>query len=185
MPAFYLTLVAVLLAGTGARDQITLAGLALRQSKRPAVLIVAIVTAASTAAVAAYLAHFMLAQLPPPARMIFAAIAVGIAGLESLTLAPRRDPREPTNSLGALTLVLFARQLTDSARFVVFGIGVGLAAPWTSGAGGAMGGAILAAFAWTRPDLLGTPVARWVRRGVGMLLLTVAFTMFLVELGIL
>jgi hypothetical protein len=185
MPAFYLTLIAVLLAGLGARDQATVAGLAARQGRRPAVLIVAIAAAVLTALIAAYAARFMLTQLPPPARTIFAAIALGLAGLESMVLAPRQTPREPTNSLGALALVLVARQVTDAARFVVFGLGVGLAAPWYAGAAGALGGAVLVAFAWARPDLLATPAARWTRRAAGVLLLLAATVMFLSEFGIL
>lgn len=185
MPAFYLTLIAVLLAGLGARDQGTVAALALRQGQRPAVLIVALASAVATALCAAYAAHFMLMQLPPPARTIFAAIALGMAGLESLVLAPRRNMREPTNSLGALGLVLLAQQLTDAARFVIFGMGVGMAAPWAAGAAGVLGGGVLAAFAWARPDLLATPLARVTRRVMGGLLVLAAITMFLSEFGIL
>lgn len=185
MPALYLTLIAVLLSGLGARDQATVAGLAARQGRRPAVLIVAVLASVLTALAAAYAAQFMLEQLPPPARTIFAAIALGLAGLESMVLAPRRTPREPTNSLGALALVLLAHQITDAARFVVFGMGVGLASPWHSAAGGVLGGAVLVTFAWARPDLLALPAARWIRRAAGALLLVAAVTMFLSEFGIL
>lgn len=185
MPAFYLTFIAVLLAGIGARDQVTIAGLAAGQGRRPAVLIVAMTTSIATAALAAYAAMLMLAQLPPPARTIFAAIALGMAGLESMVLAPRRDLREPTNSLGALALVLLAHQVTDAARFLVFGMGVGFAGPGPAGAAGALGGVILVAFAWARPELLGTVAARWMRRVVGAALLTVAIGMFLRQIGIL
>ena len=184
MPAFYLTLIAVLLAGLGARDQATVAGLALRQGQRPAVLIVAIAAAVLTALFAAWAAGFMLEQLPPPARTIFAGIALGLAGFESMLLAPRRTPREPTNSLGALALVLLAQQITDAARFVVFGLGVGLAAPWTAGAGGVLGGVVLVSFAWARPDLLRTPAIRWTRRGAGASLVLAAAVMFLAQFGI-
>ena len=184
MPAFYLTLIAVLLAGIGARDQVTVAGLALRQGQRPAVLVVALLTSAATAALAGLAASFMLAQLPPPARTIFAAIALAMAGVESLVLAPRRDPREPTHSLGALALVLLAHQITDSARFVIFGMGVGMAAPQTAAVAGAIGGAVLAGFAWARPDLPGMPAARLARRIVGLLLVLAALAMFLREFGI-
>lgn len=185
MPAFYLTLIAVLLAGFGARDQVTIAGLGLRQGQRPAVLVTAILGALLSASFAAYAAHFMLEQLPPPARTIFAAIALGLAGLESMILAPRRDPREPTNSLGALGIVLLAQQVMDAARFVIFGMAVGYAAPWHAGAAGMLGGVVLVTFAWARPDLLGTPPARWTRRLVGGLLVLAASTMFLSEFGIL
>ena len=184
MPAFYLTLIAVLLAGFGARDQVTIAGLGLKQGQRPGVLIVAITSAALTGAFAGYAAHFMLDQLPPPARTIFAAIALGMAGLESLILAPRRDPREPTSSLGALALVLLAHQVTDAARFVIFGMAVGFASSWHAGAAGILGGVALVSFAWARPDLLGMPAARMIRRIVGGLLLLAAITMFFSEFGI-
>lgn len=185
MPAFYLTLIAVLLAGTGARDQMTIAGLARVQGPRPGVLIVALGSAVLTALFAAWAAQTVLAELPPPARTIFAAIALGMAGLESMVLAPRRDPREPTRSLGALALVLLAQQVTDAARFLVFGMGVGLAAPIASGAAGVLGGGALAGFAWAFPQMAGIPAARWVRRIAGALLTIAALTMALSEFGIL
>ncbi|MCT2398058.1 hypothetical protein [Novosphingobium mangrovi (ex Huang et al. 2023)] len=185
MPAFYLTLIAVLLAGIGARDQITVASLSIRQGQRPGALIVALLSAIATAGFAAWAAGIVLAELPPPARTIFAAIALGMAGVESLLLVPRRNPREPTNSLGALLLVLVMHQVTDAARFLVFGMGVGFAAPIASGVAGALGGCVLVAFAWFWPHLLDTAAARWTRRIVGALLTVVALTMFLSEFGIL
>lgn len=184
MPAFYLTLVAVLLAGIGARDQVTVAGLAERQGQRPGVLLVALLSAALTAGFAAWAAGVMLAELPPPARAIFAAIALGMAGIESMVLMPRRDPREPTNSLGALLLVLLMHQVTDAARFLVFGMGVGLAGPVAAGAAGLVGGCLLVAFAWARPDLMRHPAARLIRRVVGALLTLAAAGLFLSEIGI-
>ncbi|MEE4453968.1 hypothetical protein [Novosphingobium resinovorum] len=185
MPAFYLTLIAVLLAGFGARDQLIVAGLSLRQGRRPAVLVVALLTCIATAALAAWAAALMLERLPPPARTIFAAIALALAGLESMILAPRRDLREPTNSLGALALVLLAGQLTDAARFLVFGMGVGLAAPSTAGVAGALGGIVLATFAWRCPELLGAPAARWTRRVTGTVLVLAALAMGMRQIGIL
>lgn len=184
MPAFYFTLIAVLLAGLGARDQGTVAHLAERQGRRPAVLIVALAAAVLTALLAGYAARFMLEQLPPPARTIFAAMAIGLAGAESIVLVARRPPREPTNSLGALALVLVAHQVIDAARFVVFGMGVGFAAPWHAAAAGALGGTLLMAFAWARPDLLALPAARWIRRAAGGLLLLAATAMLLSEFGV-
>lgn len=185
MPAFYLTFIAVLLAGLGARDQVTVAGLALRQGKRPGLLVAAVFCACLTAAIAAWAATKMLPILPPPARTIFAAIAIGFAGLESMFLTPRRSPKEPTRSLGALALVLTAQQITDAARFLVFGLGVGMAAPLASGAGGALGGAVLVSFAWACPEFFERPAARPGRRIVGGLLVLVALAMFLSEFGIL
>ncbi|TCM17845.1 hypothetical protein EDF56_105189 [Novosphingobium sp. PhB165] len=185
MPAFYLTWIAVLLAGFGARDQVTVAGLARRQGARPGVLMVALACAVLTAAIAAWAASALLLQLPPPARAIFAGIALALAGAELMLLVPRRDPKEPTNSLGALALVLFAQQLTDAARFLVFGLGVGLAAPYAAGAGGALGGAVLAGLAWACPQALDFKGLRTVRRALGGVLLLAAIVLFLREFSLL
>lgn len=185
MPAFYLTLIVVLLAGIGARDQVTVAGLAFRQGQRPGVLLVGLLSAVMTAVFAAWAASVVLATLPPPARSIFAAIALGMAGLESMVLAPRGDPREPTNSLGALLLVLLMHQVTDAQRFLVFGMGVGLAGPVPAGIAGVLGGGALVAFAWACPDLLDRPAARRTRRAVGALLALAALAIAISEFGIL
>lgn len=184
MPAFYLTLIAVLLAGIGARDQVTVAGLVARQGQRPGILVIALASATATACVAAWAAGLMLAELPPPARAIFGAIALGMAGLESMVLAPRPGPREPTHSLGALLLVLSMQQATDAARFLVFGMGVALAGPLAAGAAGVLGGCLLVIFAWIWPQRLDNPAARWIRRSVGAMLAVAALAIGLSEFGI-
>lgn len=185
MPAFYLTFIAVLLSGIGGRDQATVAGLGLAQGRRPAVLVVAVSTSLTTAFLAAWMAGWILVQLPPPARPFLAAIALGLAGAESLVRGTRRQPSEPTNSLGALALVLLAGQVADAARFVVFGMAVGLAAPSTAGAAGMLAGSLLVMFAWAMPEPIGAPSLRWIRRGCGFLLLVAALVIFLRQNGIL
>lgn len=184
MPAFYLTLLAVLLAGFGARDQATVAALSERQAQRPGILITALVSAVATAIAAAFAAQWMLGELPPPARMIFVAIALGFAGLESLVLAPRRALQEPTHSLGALLLVLLAHQITDAARFVVFAMGVGMAAPVASGVAGVIGGAVLIGFAWGLPATFERPLVRGLRRASGGVLVLVALYLVFAQLRI-
>ncbi|WP_260926847.1 hypothetical protein [Novosphingobium sp. 9] len=184
MPAFYLTFLAVLLAGFGARDQITMASLARVQGQRPGVLLTGMVCAFLTAGLAAWAGLWMLGHLPPPARGIFAAMALAIAGVESLLVVPRKTLLEPTLSLGALALVLVAQQITDAARFVVLAMAVGMAAPLVSGLAGAFAGAALAVLAWSQPDWLYTLSARWVRRGVGATLMLVAALVAIANLGI-
>lgn len=184
MSAFYLTLIAVLLAGFGARDQLTIAGLTQRQGQRPALLILACLCACLTAILAAWLAMQMLPILPPPARAVFAALAVGFAGVESLLPGTGRNPREPTDSLGAAALVLLAHQLTDAPRFLVFGLGIGMAAPVASGAGGLLGGVVLVTLSWAFPEFLKQPAARRMRRVIGLLLMLTALVVILSEFGI-
>lgn len=184
MSAFYLTWIAVLLAGFGARDQATVAGLIRRQGARPGVLLVALVCAVLAAVVAGWAASLLLAALPPPARAIFAGLALAMAGGELLLFVPKRSPKEPTNSLGALSLVLFAQELTDAARFLIFGLGVGLAAPYAAAAGGALGGVVLAGLAWGTPQVLEWRGLNWVRRAIGVLLLLAAMVLFLREFSL-
>lgn len=185
MGAFYLTLVAVLLSGVAARDQMTIAALTRRQGQRSGVLATSLVLAALTSAAAAYAGAQVLDILPPPARPILAAIAVGLAGLEALVLSPRADPREPTHSLGALGLVLVAHQLTDAARFTLFGLAIGMGAPFAAGLGGGLAGLLLVSTAWAWPHVFLARGVRLARRSVGALLFLVSITMFLGFRGIL
>ena len=103
----------------------------------------------------------------------FAALALGMAGLESLLLAPGKPPREPTNSLGAAAIVLFADQITDSARFLILAIALASEQPLAAGVGGAVGtGVALALGGGFARGLLGAgPVLRAIRRVAGLLLL--------------
>ncbi|MET1755198.1 hypothetical protein ABVV53_06985 [Novosphingobium sp. RD2P27] len=185
MGPFYLTLMAVLLSGVAARDQVTIAALTRSQGQRFGVLALSLTVGVLTSAAAAYAASEVLAILPPPARPILAAIAVGLAGLESLVLSPRENPREPTHSLGALVIVLVAHQLIDAARFTLFGLAVGTGAPLAAGLGGALAALLLAGAAWMWPQAFIATGIRVARRVVGAALLFAALIMFLGFRGIL
>lgn len=173
MSGFYLTLLAVLFAGVGARDQMAIAGLALGQGRRPGALVVGIAVSIATAAFAAWAASVVAPALVPKARLVLAAMALVLAGAEALLIAPGRRPEEPTASLGALAIVLLAHQATDAARFLVFAIAVATNAPVAAGMAGAVGGAALLAAAWLAPATASDPRLRLARRiiGVGLLLL--------------
>lgn len=183
MTGFYFTLLAVLLAGLAARDQLTVAGLTLRQGARPGVLVTGIVISFATGAAAAWAGSLIAPLLPSNARLFLAALALGFAGGESLLFSPGRNPEEPTLSLGALALVLVAHQLTDAARFLVFAIAVATNAPIPAGLGGAIGGAALLAAAWLAPELVTLPLLRRLRRVVGVVLLVVALFLGLRAIG--
>lgn len=178
MSALYLAFLAVLLAGLGARDQVTVAGLVQRQGARPGVLLVAIAASIATAAFAAWAAMAVAPLLAPRARLVMAAIALGLAAIESFWAFSGRKPEEPTESLGALAAVLLAHQLTDAARFLIFAIAVAFAAPWPAGIGGAAAGAIALAAAWMLPEIFADPRLRWARRGMGVLLLLAGLIVF-------
>lgn len=183
MTGFYLTLLAVLLAGFGARDQATVAGLALRQGSRPGMLLTGVGVSVAAAALAAWAASAVAPLLLPKARMILAAMALGVAGVEALASFARRKPEEPTASLGALAIVLFAHQLTDAARFLVFAVAVATNAPMAAGMAGALGGGILLAAAWMAPSAFVHPRVRIVRRLIGAAMLVLAGFVALRALG--
>jgi hypothetical protein len=106
------------------------------------------------------------------ARLFLVALALGLAGLELIIFRPRAAPAEPTHSLGAFAIVIFAIQLTDAARFVVFALAALTRAPLTTGLGGAVGAALVVGAGWM---LLGrAPWLAQVRRGLGVALLLLA-----------
>ncbi len=182
MSGFLFTLIAVVLAGIGARDQLTVAALAQRLGTGSQ-LLSAIAVSVASAALAAWAAIAIAPLLAPQARMLLAAMALAMAGGESLLLSLAKVPQEPTRSLGALAIVLFAHQLTDAARFLVFAIAMATAAPFSAGLGGAVGGAIVVTAGWLAPDLAGRPQLRTARRVIACVLLGVAALLALKGLG--
>ncbi len=174
MTGFLFTFIAVLLAGIGARDQVTVARLSSGTGQRPALLVLAVVLSFATAAFAAWLSLEVTPWLNDRARTLLAAIVLAFAGGESLLLSPGRKPEEPTRSLAATAVVLLAHQVSDAARFLVFGMAVATGAALPAGAGGAMGGALMLAAAWAAPELFEWQRLKPLRRGTGAVLLLAA-----------
>ena len=166
-------LLAALLAGMGARDQMLMAQLAARSGPRPMLLITGIATGALASGFAAWATREVSAELNHAAGLLVAAFALAMAGAESLLLAPGKAPAEPTNSLGAAAIVLFADQITDSARFLILAIALASEQPFAAGVGGAVGtGVALALGGWLARGLLdAAPVLRVFRRVAGAVLL--------------
>jgi hypothetical protein len=173
MTAFYYTFLAVLLAGLGARDQLTVASLSRSQGLRPGVLLTGLAVAVATVVFVVWAASAVAPLLAPRARLVMMAIALAFAGVEALWPFTAKQPDEPTASLGALAIVLLAHQLTDAARFLVFALGVTLA-PVTIGIGGATAGAASIAAGWMLPEVFCNPRMRLVRGTVGAFMLLAA-----------
>ena len=183
MTGFILALVGVLLSGLGARDQMTVAALSRNPGPRPGVLLVAIGICSVTAALAGWAAALVAPLMTAPARLFLAALAMGFAGGEALVLSPGREPKEPTLSLAALTVVLLAHQLTDAARFLIFGIALAADARMPASLGGGLAGILLLAAAWGAPEWFVWRHLRWIRRGLGMCLLLTALWLGLQVMG--
>lgn len=183
MSAFYLALLAVLLSGIGARDQMTVAGMARHHGARPGILVAGIVVVLVTAVFAGWAAMLIIPIMQPNPRVFLCGVTLAFAAAELLLLIPKPPKGEPTHSLGALAIVLLTHQLTDAARFVVFGIAVAMNAPIPAAAGGALGGMVLLGWAWALPGQVLHPRLRRLRRGVGAGLALIAAYVAMRALG--
>lgn len=174
MMGFLFALLASVIAGFGARDQVLMARMALPQRARPAVLLVALAAALGSAAAASWAGLNLVPPMVPRARLLLAAMALGLAALELLFVQPGRKPEEPTASLGAFAIVILAQQLTDAARLLVFVIVASSAVPQLAAAGGLLGCAVTVAAGW----LAGPRLLRWplvsIRRALGAVLAAAA-----------
>ena len=174
MAGFLFALLASVISGVGARDQLLVAAMGQRQSARPAVLLVALIAALGSAAAAGWGGASLAPLLLPRARILLVALALGLAALELVLIRPRRTPEEPTASLGALAIVLLARQLTDASRLLVFALAASSAVPLAAAAGGMLGCAATVVAGWLAgPRLTRLPLVA-VRRGLGLGLAAVA-----------
>lgn len=180
---FLFAFIALLVTGIGARDQLLVAALSHRRGQRPAVLLVGAASAALTAGIAAGGAALVIPMLNGNARLFLAALALGLAGAEMLIARASPAPKEPTDSLGAFALVLFAQQLTDAARFVLFGIAVATGAILPAALGGAAGGAGVVAVGWIAAGALAQRQLVALRRWLGAILLVVAVVLALRATG--
>ena len=173
-------LVACFLATIGARDQMLLAALTVRQGWRTSLVVMALMTGAVASAVAAVVALEAVGLFNHKVQLVIAAIGLALAGGESLLRRPRRIPDEPTSSLFAAMLVLLADQVTDPARFIIFAFTISTGEPIQAAAGGVMGcGAALVLGAFHAERLIQSkhtiPIAR---RLAGVLLLMAAVAIF-------
>jgi len=134
-------------------------------------LMVIAAVAIAACALAAWLAGELAALLPSRQQNWFVAAALVLAALEVIFLDAPRVPREPTQSLGALALVLFAGVFADASGLLVLSLSMATGEPWLVASGGAvavigvMGAAVLAGSDWEKLPRL--PL-RW---SIGVLLL--------------
>jgi putative Ca2+/H+ antiporter (TMEM165/GDT1 family) len=166
--AFLLAFTAVFVVSIGGRDQLLAARLAERLGRSGGLLAVGTIAslASSMAMAAAGLAFALL--LPEPAADMLIAIALLIAAVELAWPRMPRLPEEPTASLFATLLVLFARQLGDAARFCVFAFAAGGSA-WAAGVGGALGGSAAIALGVA----VGSDLAGWPLRAIRLVIAVV------------
>jgi Ca2+/H+ antiporter, TMEM165/GDT1 family len=173
MTGLFFALLATLVAGIGARDQLLVAQLSAQQGPRPSLLLVALASGIAASVAAAWGGAQVAELLGGRPRLLLAAMALILAGLEMMFVTSRPSPAEPTHSLGAFAVVIFATQLTDAARFLVFATAVLTRAPLTSGLGGVIGAGLVVTLGWLAVAFLRSPRLVWLRRGLGLILLLI------------
>lgn len=170
MAGFLFALVAILATGLGARDQVLVARLA----PRPAVALVGMACAAATGLAAGWAGIRITPLLTPGARTVLVALALAIAATELFLVRPGRRPLEPTQSLGALGIVLVAEQLFDAGRLLIFAIAAASQLGPAAAGGGALGGAASILLGWLAGERLEAIPLALLRRMFGTILLSAA-----------
>lgn len=155
---FLIALLLVFALATGGRDQRMVAQWASALHRSPALLVVAALSACLSAGAMAWVGAEFAALLPRRAAQMLVAFALAVAAIELALPVRLKSPQEPTRSLGAIFVVLLARQVGDGARFAVFALSAWTAVPLTAGLGGALGGAAAVTLGWSVGS---AGLARW------------------------
>lgn len=169
MDGFLLALVLVFALALGGRDQWLVARWAEALGQGLPLLLTAIACAILSAGTMAWVGAEFAALLPRRAAEMLVAFALGLAAFELAVPVKAQSPREPTRSLGAIAIVLLARQIGDGARFVVFALAAWASLPFAAGLGGALGGAAAVTLGWS---VGAVGLARWPLRAVRLVLAT-------------
>lgn len=148
MDSFLLCLVLVFAIALGGRDQLIVARLSETLERSWQLLVLGGLCAAISAAVMAFFGMTMADILPQRAAEMLVAFALAIAALELALPVKLKTMNEPTRSLGAIGVVLLARQLGDGARFIIFAFAAEATYPATTIVGGAIGGFAAIALGW-------------------------------------
>ncbi len=167
MDGFLLALLLVFALAMGGRDQLMVAQWTSALGQSAALLVLAVLVSCISAGAMAWVGAEFAALLPRRAAQMLVAFALGIAAFELALPVRLKAPQEPTRSLGAIGIVLLARQIGDGARFAVFALAAWTAVPITAGLGGALGGAAAVAAGW---GLGAETLARWPLRIVRLAL---------------
>ncbi len=149
MDTFLFSLLLVFALALGGRDQWLVGCWAEALGRRGSLLALGLGASALTAAAMAWVGAQFAALLPARVAQMLVAFALAIAGFELAWPVKRDRPREPTRSLGAVAIVLAARQLGDAARFAVFAFAAQASLPAAAALGGALGGGAAVAMGWS------------------------------------
>lgn len=176
MDAALIAFLACIATSTGGRAAQTLAALMQAHGRSPALLVTAIASSLAATAVMALLGAELASHVIGQPRGWIVAGALLLAAVElAIPVRPVRL-QEPSLSLGAAALVLFARQLPDAPRLCVFAAAAALANPLPSLAGGGLASvaAIVPAWVWLEKFLRRQKLFYFIRMALAAILLGTA-----------
>jgi putative Ca2+/H+ antiporter (TMEM165/GDT1 family) len=185
MSSLLFAFVGSFLVSFGARDQLLVARLRTALGPSTSLLAVAILSSTATAFIAAWIGGQLSQIMSASAATMFVAFALLAAAFELAWPNRVAKQEEPTSSLGAIFIVLFARQISDASRFVILALAVALASPALAGLGGAIAGSATVAIGWALSEELERKVPlRPIRVSLALALATVAVIIGLSARGI-
>lgn len=144
---FFIAFLAVALAMLAGREAVRISRLAEAGANVGALLALVAIVALAACGLAAWLAGELSALLTSRQQGWFVAAAMVLAGLEVIFLDAPAAPKEPTQSLAATGIVLFAGVLADASGLLVLSLSVATGAPGMAAAGGALAVAMVLGFA--------------------------------------
>jgi Ca2+/H+ antiporter, TMEM165/GDT1 family len=153
-----ISLLLVFALASGGRGQWLVAQFSDALGRSAPLLLVGMACAALSAVLMAWLGAGLAELLPRRAGQMLVAVALALAAVELAWPVKLPAPREPTRSLGAIAIVLGARQVGDAGRIAVFALAAWAHWPVTAALGGALGGAGAIALGWS---LGAAGLARW------------------------
>ena len=176
MPAFFLTFLAVAAAMLAGRDAVRLARLRAGLGWMAPLCVTVLLAALGAAALAAWIADELAPLLSGAMKPLVVGLALALAGLEVLLRRLPSEPKEPTRSMGAITLVLLLGMLIDAGGFIILSLAIATGEPWLAASGGALAAIVVhfaAIFAGNDWEQLPLRAMRWVT-GTSLLLAAAA-----------
>jgi putative Ca2+/H+ antiporter (TMEM165/GDT1 family) len=149
MDGFLLALILTFAIAFGGREQLIVAQFAEALERSTPLFVTGAFCALLSAAIMAYAGAGVAAILPRRAAEMLVAFALAFAALELAWPVRLKPMKEPTRSFIAIGAVLFARQIGDAARFVIFALAAWAVYPTTALVGGALGGGAAVALGWS------------------------------------
>ena len=148
---------ATMLASQGGRDQLLVASLSHRLGTGPGLVLASVLAVCVSTAAWGWLGVQASAAIGEDNRSTLVGIAIIVAAILLVARSRLTLPKEPTRSIGAITLVLIMRQIFDAPRLLTFATFAWLGSSWGLSAAAALG----SLFALAQAMVMGSRLHQW------------------------